>query len=169
MHVLTLWSLFFFQKSHHFVVFRRDSNPNKAFCFQGQNPITCRWNPSSTSTSSFSCVSVHVVWLGLFQLDQNNSNQNASAQVVFFPVQPAKERSCHESNQTKHEWVWTGKKGSDLYLPNRFVWGDTSGALFLFVWRSERAERDRVGEHRQPHWSGWQIALLWPAVVSSPL
>lgn len=69
-----------------------------------------------------------LTWFGLACFSSTktirDSNQNSAAQVVFFPVQPVKERSCHESNQTKHEWVWAGKTDV-IYICPIGLYGET--------------------------------------------
>lgn len=136
--------------------------------------------PALQSTPAFFCVCVHVVWLGFFQRSKNriNQNQNQPFQTdpVFctgsFPVRPVIGglKSGAVVNQTKPNTSGCElEKTCDFCLAKRFVSGDTSGVLFSCLCDSEHAEWDRVGEHRQPHWSWWQIVLLWPSVVSFSL
>lgn len=130
--------------------------------------------PALQSTPAFSCLCVHVVWLGFFQRSKND--QASQPNPVFcsgsFQVWPVIGglKSGAVMNQTKPNtsgcemektWFLSGQAVCIRRYFRRVV--------FMFVWHSEHAEWDWVGEHRQPHWSWWQIILLWPSVVSSSL
>lgn len=119
-------------------------------------------------------------WFGLTSFSApksiRHSNQtHSSVRVVFSsPVCDwgIQAWGCQNSNQTKHECLWTGKKRVIYFFliwPSVWIRRYFRCVVFLFVWHSEHAEWDRVGEHRQPHWSWWQVAVLWPSVVSSSL
>lgn len=134
--VITFFS--FFAEIHHFVVFRRDSNSNKAFSLEEQKPNHLEMESLqhfNLLLLLLSCVCVHVVWFGFFQRSKNNRafQPNPVFCTGSFPVRPAIGglKSGAVVNQTKPNTSGCdSEKLCDLYLAKRFVSGDTSGVLF---------------------------------------
>lgn len=134
--------------------------------------------PALQSTPAFSCVCVRVVWLDFVQRSKIDQTFQPNTLVCAgsFPVWSVIGEFKREAVriQTKpNTSVCELEKTCDFFFfliwPSVWIRRCFRCVVFLFVWHSEHAEWDRVGEHRQPHWSRWQVAVLWPSVVSSSL
>lgn len=108
-HVCTHCDHFFFRSPISLLCSGEIQIQTKRSVLKDKNTITCRRNRSSTSICSCLFLVFVFLWFGLACFSSTktirDSNQNRSSVQVVFPVRRVKEWGCHESNQTKPEWV----------------------------------------------------------------
>lgn len=142
---------FFFQKSHHLLCSGEIQTQTKRSVFKDKTRSLADGIPPALQPApAFSCVSVDVVWLGLFQLDQNDPRFQPKLCCAgsFFP-QSNQLKSGAVMNQTKPNTSGCEPEKRMWFISSQSVCMGRHLRRVVFVCVTQRACRARPSRRTQ--------------------